>query len=73
MNIEYDPQADALYLSIQPDTLVEKSKELEQGLVVDWDKNKKVVGLEILDVSKKFKLDNLLNFSVKGIEKLQSV
>lgn len=73
MNIEYDPQADALYLSIQPNTLVKKSKELEQGLVVDWDKNKKVVGLEVLDVSKKFKLDNLLNFSIKGIEKLQTV
>lgn len=71
MNIEYDPKADALYLSIQPNKLVDKSKELEEGLVVDWDKSKKVVGLEILDVSKKFRLDKLFNFSIKGIEKLQ--
>jgi len=37
------------------------------------DKNKKVIGLEILDVSKKFKLDQIFNFSVKGINKLRAV
>ncbi len=71
MNIEYDPQADALYLSMQPNKSVNKSKELEEGLVVDLDKTKKVIGLEVLNVSKKFKLNQLFNFSVKGIEKLQ--
>lgn len=73
MNIEYDPQADALYLTIQPDKSVAKSKEIEQGTVVDWDKNKKVVGLEILDVSKKFDLKKLISFNLKGIEKLQTI
>lgn len=73
MNIEYDPQADALYLSMQKNKAVNKSKELEEGLVVDLDKNKKVIGLEILDVSKKFNLDQIFNFSIKGISKFKTV
>jgi len=67
MNIEYDPQADALYLSMQPNKSVNKSKELEEGLVVDLDKTKKVIGLEVLNVSKKFKLINYLILVLKGL------
>lgn len=49
--IHYDPKTDAIYIEIAKGKY-EVSKELSGSVIVDEDKNGKVLGIEILDVSK---------------------
>jgi uncharacterized protein YuzE len=54
MKLEFDPEADAAYLELM-DSTVEKSKEIQPGIIVDYDAEGQVVGIEILSVSKRAK------------------
>ena len=50
MKIEYDQQADAMYIRLKAGTVVE-SDEIRPGVVFDFDADGKVLGIEMLDVS----------------------
>ena len=52
MRIEYDPKADAMYIRLIADTVVE-SDEVRPGVVFDFDINGRVLGIEMLDVSQR--------------------
>lgn len=52
MKLEFDPIADALYLELS-DHDVEKSEEIKPGVILDYDANGNVIGLEVLSVSKR--------------------
>ena len=52
MKIEFDPTADALYVSLSDQTILE-SEEVQPGVILDFDVSGKVVGVEILSVSKR--------------------
>lgn len=52
MKLEFDPIADALYLEIS-DHDVEESKEIERGVILDYDAKGNIVGVEVLSVSKR--------------------
>lgn len=56
MNITYDKQADALYIKLSNNNIVE-SEEKEKGIVVDYDCENNIVGIEILYFVKKHKQD----------------
>lgn len=72
MKVEYDQEADAIYLSLaSKKQRVWKSRELESGVVVDMNKKKQVVGIEILEASRRLKPTDLFQFSVKRMGKLQ--
>ena len=62
----YDKDADAVYFEFS-DRKVYKSKELKDGIIADYDKNGLIVGVEILDVSKK------KNITFKFVELPKSV
>mgnify|MGYP001598577667 CR=1 FL=1 len=47
MKIHYDPKADALYLRLDESRIVE-SEEVRPGVVLDYDKDDQVVGIEML-------------------------
>lgn len=66
MQVEYDPQADAMYIGLQKKK-VYRSKEIYPGVVLDLDKGKGLIGIEILDASKHFVNHQLVNFSVKTL------
>ncbi len=51
MKLEFDPVADAAYFEISSAD-VETTKEIEPGIIVDYDKDGHVVGVEVLSVSK---------------------
>jgi uncharacterized protein YuzE len=51
MKIHYDPEVDALYIELTKGNY-EVSREISDSIVVDEDKNGKVLGIEILDASK---------------------
>lgn len=52
MKIEYDQQADAMYIRLRVGTVVE-SEEIRPGVVFDYDAEGKVLGIEMLDVSER--------------------
>ncbi|WP_020507424.1 DUF2283 domain-containing protein [Lamprocystis purpurea] len=52
MKLEFDPVADAAYFEITSAEL-EATKEIEPGIIADYDANGHIVGIEILAVSKR--------------------
>ena len=50
MKLHLDEKADALYLRFNEDAIVE-SEEVRPGIVLDYDKDGQVVGVEVLGVS----------------------
>ena len=50
MRVRYDEKADAIYIRFDESKYFE-SDEIKEGVILDYDKNGKIVGLEILDVS----------------------
>ena len=61
--IRYDAYADVLYVKIREGKVAE-SDEVENGIILDYDINGNIIGIEILDFSKR-KID-LNELVVKG-------
>ena len=55
MKVTYDPEVDALTIVLS-DVVVEESDEAKPGVILDYDANGNIVGLEILNASKR--IDN---------------
>jgi uncharacterized protein YuzE len=52
MKLKVDQQADALYLTLSEAPAV-SSEELSPGIIVDYDEQGRVVGIELLHLSKR--------------------
>lgn len=52
MKIEFDPIADALYLELS-ESDVEKTEEIKPGVMMDYDIDGNIVGVEVLYISKR--------------------
>ena len=52
MKMQYDEKADALYLRLDDSKIVE-SEEVRPGIVLDFNSNKEVVGIELLGVKRR--------------------
>lgn len=52
MKIEFDPIADALYIELMEGD-VDKTEEIKPGLIIDYDENGNVLGMEMLYISKR--------------------
>ncbi|MBI4610396.1 MAG: DUF2283 domain-containing protein [Candidatus Rokubacteria bacterium] len=66
MKIEYDPEADALYIQIReahPDDNI----DIEEGVTVDVDKDGHIVGVEILDASKRLSPSDFTNITIQKL------
>jgi uncharacterized protein YuzE len=63
MKLRVDKEADALYLRLDDSEIIE-SEEVKPGVILDYDSEDNVVGIEILDLSKRIKSHTLpqLNF-----------
>ena len=66
MKIEYSKEADALYVYFR-EVNVAKSKEVEEGVVVDLDEDGHIVGIEILDASKRLTARELVNVNIENL------
>ena len=51
-NLKYDPQVDILDITLT-DEPIEISREIEPGVIVDYDAQGNVVNIEILDASER--------------------
>ena len=58
MKLKVDQKADALYLRLNDSKIVE-SQETSPGVVLDFDENNQVIGVEILNLSKRVSTVNL--------------
>jgi len=52
MKLEFDPEADAAYFEISA-TEIETTKEIEPGIIADYDADGHIVGIEVLSVSRR--------------------
>ena len=52
MKLHVDKEADALYLRLDDSKIIE-SEEVSPGVVLDFDEHNQVVGVEILQLSKR--------------------
>ncbi len=66
MRIEYDKEADALYIQLR-EVDVDDNIDIEEGITVDLDKNRHVVGIEILDASRKLSLSDMVNITIQNL------
>ena len=66
MKVEYDREADALYIQFraeQPDD----NLDIEDGVTIDVDKHGHIIGIEILDASRRIGVESLVNVSYEGM------
>ncbi|MEX0609590.1 MAG: DUF2283 domain-containing protein [Balneolaceae bacterium] len=52
MNIKFDKEADAIYLKFSDAEIMESDQD-KPGVIIDYDANGNVVGIELLDASTK--------------------
>ncbi len=64
MRIKIDLESDALYFRISEDP-IEEREEVSKGLIVDYDASGKVIGIEILNVKDKFKMEDLTGLKLE--------
>ena len=63
MKITYDPEADAMNIIFQKGKY-DISKEIAEGIIVDYTKDGKVISIEILDVKKRMPLKSVEDITV---------
>ena len=63
MRLKVDLKSDALYFRISEDK-IKDSEEIKPGIVVDYARSGKVVGIEVLGLKRKFSLAELSNIQV---------
>jgi uncharacterized protein YuzE len=52
MKMHYDEKSDALYLRLDESKIIE-SEEVRSGIILDFDANSQVVGVEILRIKER--------------------
>ena len=64
MKVYYDDEVDALYLKLG-DEPAEGVIEISEGVNIDTTSENRIVGIEILDASKKLDLKTMLSYSLE--------
>jgi uncharacterized protein YuzE len=63
MKVHYDPEVDAIYIQLgnqKPDGVV----EISEGVNLDTTSENKIVGIEILNASKKMNIKTILTYEL---------
>lgn len=53
MRLHYNKKQDALYIKFNENRYLE-SEEVQDGVIFDYDSKGKIIGIEVLDASRKF-------------------
>jgi len=65
MKVTYDPEVDVLRIIFSTSS-VEESDEEKPGLILDYDRDGNIIGLEILDASKRMENPRAMEYAVVG-------
>ena len=63
MKVKYDKEVDILYIKLN-ESAVKESDESKPGVILDYDANGSIVGIEILNASVKMPQPNVLEHEV---------
>ena len=66
MRLKVDKESDALYLRLD-ETAVVESEEIQPGVVLDYDAADNVVGVEILNLSKRVASERLRVLQLESV------
>jgi uncharacterized protein YuzE len=66
LRLKIDKENDALYLRLDEETIVE-SEEVQPGVVLDFDAEGRVVGIEILALSTRTSAEKLRVFQLETV------
>jgi len=64
MRVKVDMESDALYFRLSEEDIVE-SEETSPGVILDYDEDGRVVGIEILNIKNQFSMEDLSNMKVE--------
>jgi uncharacterized protein YuzE len=64
MRIILDKQSDALYFRLDEARIVD-SEEIKPGVIIDYDENDRVVGVEFLNISSRASEEQLNSFQLQ--------
>ena len=59
MKVEYDPKHDVMNIELTGDIPIAESIELDDGVILDYSEDKKIVSIEILGVKKRLSPETL--------------
>jgi uncharacterized protein YuzE len=65
VKVTYDPQVDVLRILFR-NAAIEESNEDKPGVIIDYDKDGNIVGLEILDASRRMENPRAVEYAVMG-------
>ncbi len=65
MKVTYDPEVDVVRIILR-DVPVDESDEDKPGVIIDYDKDGNVIGIEILDASQRVEDPRSLEYAVSG-------
>ena len=63
MKVKYDPEVDVLRIVLN-NTPIEESDESKPGVILDYDKTGNVVGMEILDASRRTDKPQTMEYAI---------
>jgi uncharacterized protein YuzE len=66
MRIEYDKEVDALYIRIQ-EQYVARTQEVSEGVNLDFDAQGRLIGLEVIDATKRYSLADIFNLTTENL------
>ena len=66
MRIRYSQEADALYIRLK-ETKIEDTDEVSEDLIIDYDTDGSVVGIEVLAASEKVDMEQLIIQAFKKV------
>jgi len=64
MRVKVDMESDTLYFRLSEEEIVE-CKETSDGVILDYDEDGKVVGIEISNIKDRFSMEDLSNMEVE--------
>ena len=66
MEINYDKDADAIYIKLCESNFV-RNKKLDDDIILDIGENDEIIGIEIIDASKRIPKNSLSKILVKNL------
>ena len=64
MRIILDKESDALYIRLDENRIID-SEEIKPGVIVDYDENDRVVGVEYLNISTRASKEQLISIQLQ--------
>jgi uncharacterized protein YuzE len=66
VRIDYDREVDALYIVLQ-EKPASSTREFAEALSVDLDEGGRLIGLEVLDATKRYEASDLFDISTRNL------